>query len=704
MDNGNHGHGAGGGAAAAADLAKARHSLGAAERDDDAIRAARDVFRDIDVLLKALRTYDASHPRISDFHDRLQMSLGACLVHTERLSVALQPRAVLMDAEILFETERIETNPWFPLFADGIRHIDFRRGMSRDEIVALVRVMRRALDKTETEVEFDSVTLLWECELQHVRFHAIDSFVAGNGSDADERLDAFQEILASSRSRELAGDALTGEDYARGARVHRDPSEPTGPVLESFRAENLSIIGELPDSARAVSYRLLQVDDDDFARLTALCEQDRTYAGRYFGALLTALAHRGDGEDGPLILECLRELCLRLIAGGELRKAYQMLVHLNRAVPGAAGVADFLIPDEAVERIVAILAEGANTDIEEEALALISALSPGRALSLLQATQGLGDARLRARMNRVAASWGACAAQAAGELLRDSMGETAVELIDLLRTIGGSAAHLALEQASFDTSTATRTEALHVYFQLAPHSDAIRRAERGLRAPDAGMRRASLEFLVAQREPRAANWLRGRIRDPGFASVDIDERKRVYRAYALLGGSKAGRWLLEKLEQRNTLGRARLDDERILAAYALGHLRYQQAKQVLEQLASARMTRRELRQACAEALQIIDDPAEDPATQPRDPEVRPTAEPSGKLRPARERRPRETDLPAYRGAAVDGSALSTVTSYLVTGGRHSRDSIAPEPRPDAGPRPRRDVESLMSDYVGDPDE
>lgn len=658
-------HAVRGAAAAAADLARARKAYGVDAGAIDPIlrEAAVAVFRDADVFVRSLRTYDRDHPRVSDFHARLQNRLDEYLLETEQLSVSLQPRAVMLDTETVFEAPRVEDNPWFVLFADGVRRVTFKRGLGERETMAFFGTVRNLLNRGDADSEYDSVTLLWERDFRHIEFVAIDSFVEGAEVEGAEA-DALQNVVDRCTRKELSGAELVGPAYAQGLVRRRSDDQLTRAELAVLRAENLAVLHEVPEHARSSTFRLLEVDDDDRAQLADACKVDPDEDGRYLGALLGALSERASSADGPMLRDSLDQLCTQLIRGGELRKARKALEHITTTVPGASALTEKLVGDDDVEHVVSLAAANPNTHTEEDAFQLLGALAPSKAAAVLRAAVRIADPTVRARVLAVAVPWGAAAARAVAAVIGLTTEPIARDLIALLEKIGGPSAADALGEASRSGPAAIRGDAAAAYFKVASHADSTRRAERGLRSSNSAVRAASLDFLVRIRAPRAGAWVRARIDDAGFTALDFEERKRMVVGYAQLDPRRAAPWMLEELSQRNTLGRAKVDEQRALAAWGLTHLRHRGAKPVLERIRAERMLHDALRDACLHALEHIDRPA--PALAP------PPPDPAEAYRRAM----------AARRPAPDRRSAPTPAS-------------APAPQP----RERPVVDALLSDYL-----
>src|SRR6185503_9394614 len=205
--------------------------------------------------------------------------------------------------------------------------------------------------------------------------------------------------------------------------------------------------------------------------------------------------------------------------------------------------------------------------------------------------------------------WGAAAVEAATAALADSSEDLALDLLYLLKCAGTQAAASALERATHHAAATIRAGALRMLGEVATGAAIAPSIRRALGDVDPIVRAIALELAVAHRPDGCERWIAQAIEAERLSEVDLGEKKRLFVAYATLGGEKVAPDLLARLEQRNLLSRTSIDEERSAAASALGHLRYQGARATLERLSRGMLVRSIVSSACKEALADLDKPA-----------------------------------------------------------------------------------------------
>jgi hypothetical protein len=223
----------------------------------------------------------------------------------------------------------------------------------------------------------------------------------------------------------------------------------------------------------------------------------------------------------------------------------------------------------------------------------------------------LGQVEQRGRRRRVCQSiarWGQAAIDAVTTALPTSTEEVALDLLFLLRAVGSDASLRALELACMHPSPAVRANALREYAQASPPAAVRSRTFAGLDDADPVVRAAALELLVAHQFEGAVRWLEEQLAPDALADSDLGEKKRLFTAYAVLGGTAAAEALHARLEQRNLLARSGIDDERIAAAAALAHVRYAPARAALEKVSKTTLIRNTVKLACLAALEDLERP------------------------------------------------------------------------------------------------
>ena len=663
----------GGKAAAAADLARARGAREEKDVDREKLANAAAVFQASDALQSALRTYSRGHPALGRFTEKLEGALLRYFDRDDELSFGLEPRALLVDGLAAQTADRVESNIWFPLFAAGIRELTLLPGIDAEEVLALFELLLELRDAAslDQEGEDDAVTMLWQAELEHVEFIAIDSFTHGEGDE--EKLAALRQMVETSMLKELTALSLAGEPYAANElpRRLRDVALTSADV-DVLRAENLAALDDMPMPG-APSPALHAIDPGELGAFAAACVEEPTIVERYVDALLAAL---GRADDGEPILEQMRDLFAAVIKDRRYIRGRRMVEQIIAAASRGRGdwrddIERRVITPATLELIVDAIASG-DRDAVVELTKLVRALSSWAAAPLVGRLPSVDDDQLRATLAEIAAGWG----EATQLALRDTIERTAderraLELVRLAVRVGGRAVIRTLRAALEHWSSMIRANAFRALAQRASPAEADAAAIAALADADPVVRRLALEHIIRYRPAAAARAVARRV-ESDLGEIDLEELCRLYTARAAVGGPAVAGWLLDRLGQRGLLGRARANDERIAAAGALAYLRWGEARLMLSKLAGSRLSRKDVRDAAAAALADLDKPP--PAAPP----------------------PRETDPdPVPRSAEAPSRARRESAGPRISF-RQTRSPQAPPPEP----KPRSEsMERLLSEYL-----
>ncbi|MEZ4465997.1 MAG: hypothetical protein R3F43_16440 [bacterium] len=132
------------------------------KRVRDALRFVRDGAVDTDAK-------DFSH-HVEQAHRALQ---GACGEAGE-VTLAVATNRINLDDEVVYRSEAQDANLAFDLFKQGLRRITFQAGIKAEEVSAFIRALAECRDATSSDQDF--ISTLWQEELEHVRYVAIDGF------------------------------------------------------------------------------------------------------------------------------------------------------------------------------------------------------------------------------------------------------------------------------------------------------------------------------------------------------------------------------------------------------------------------------------------------------------------------------------------------------------------------------------------------
>ncbi|MGL4207817.1 MAG: hypothetical protein ACRCTY_00365, partial [Candidatus Adiutrix sp.] len=93
----------------------------------------------------------------------------------ERLPLTVHKDRLTYQDEIVFQDKAEEQSIIFPLYRDGVQWLEFSRGITIDELEALINLINR-FRVLRDEAEDDLVTAMWEIDFVHLKYQTADFF------------------------------------------------------------------------------------------------------------------------------------------------------------------------------------------------------------------------------------------------------------------------------------------------------------------------------------------------------------------------------------------------------------------------------------------------------------------------------------------------------------------------------------------------
>jgi hypothetical protein len=668
--------------------------------DEEIARMAK-VFALLERALTAIKQYSKDHPepkrRLDEAFRELASALMTCDI---ALAWNLTPYSFTARETMLWEPEA----PWnripYQLFADGVRMMGFAPGLDETEFHEWVRLIK--LDpSTDFAPEDDLVTLLWDANLEHVFFQAIDSFADGDqdqraryeadranvvaGAHLDHRTALTQMVGAErANTRKGSGDKTSAVEKSR--ELFRLLSRGDSTDAEAAaRVANLNLLEESPEEAEAA--KSLQLDDDTRALLAARMEVDIGATSERF-VVAAAEAFVGMAKMG---------------------RSAAVTTPLRRAVDGLANGA----PHKAVDMILAlrdaVLVEGKEIETESLRETITSdVLSPATLLEILRGSSRLdGEARSE-YLKGVARVLGCLQPQhvdsalsflpeaKAGELLdlllvfvtRTGRGnetkigalfpsasvDLGLALVRLLAEIDTESAKGAVAMASQSPHALVRIEALgHVEGVSGPRLRIEMR--KLLEDPDPDVRLLALRAMESHHIAIAGPFLVLRIQEEHFSKLPFEERKQSLQTLSQLRPKRCEEVCMALLSDARLLRLDAHEETRELAAQFLAEVAASDpAFFLLEGIAKSSAWRngKRVRDAASAALDRLKQRAQQAEQRKTD---RKTSTGTGSE--AKKRRTGSTAMP--EPAAASGTAAGTARAAKST----ERGETEPTPNKEA---------------------
>jgi hypothetical protein len=336
-------------------------------------------------LLKAqrdYRRYPRNNPILGRRREELLARLSRLLEELGRLTLGVGPAQLVWEGQEVYrgaEGEREGLSA--PLHRHGIRELTLEVGLSAVELEGLLDAL--ALTPGADGEEEDLLGLLWERELEHVRWTMTEDLPA----DAGWATDPLGALSAALHEASLSG---------------RRP--PARPLPEAAALAHAAALRAPPAPDARASLAAVALPPEALQQLRAMQEEDRQrdVGVAVVDVLLSTLSTASlDPSDADELVGAMRRIVEVSLAEGQLRRAAQVLMHLGaRALdptlgPAVRGALHALSQESSLRFLVDRLKEGWGGTEEAELAALLAELPHEAAPVLFQALDVLADRRMR---------------------------------------------------------------------------------------------------------------------------------------------------------------------------------------------------------------------------------------------------------------------------------------------------------------------
>ena len=151
---------------------------------DPRVETARELFRHVDRLFPSVRQFGWDHPATERSLRTAFEGFTEALSKAGAAALAIRPYSLLSFGHTAWEPGSPFDAVPYNLFACGMRSLTIDRGITMDELRALLSLL--LLDPVrDLPPEDDLVTAFWERALPHVSYEVVDAFTDGDASERE---------------------------------------------------------------------------------------------------------------------------------------------------------------------------------------------------------------------------------------------------------------------------------------------------------------------------------------------------------------------------------------------------------------------------------------------------------------------------------------------------------------------------------------
>jgi len=287
---------------------------------EEGVKSTRALIQSFLQTVKAFRLYETGHPILSKFLDRLRKDFEHYFHEFDSFSLQIGEHRLFYQGKVVYESQDLKESLSFLFFKDGIREIQFTKGLEFREILDFLNVVRKG--EHVNRMEDDLVTLLWEKDFSHISFTTVDDFLGGSGIFVPA---TWEDLVKGSEFKGFPDGGLGEGIFEKEARQELREEEGLKQLINPSLGQSLA--------------QACQLTPDEMERLRQEVEQEQTPEYLFFliNNLIEILLHLGEDVDAyENMISYFERLIHSLLEQKEIEKVVTILRNLNETMESMA--------------------------------------------------------------------------------------------------------------------------------------------------------------------------------------------------------------------------------------------------------------------------------------------------------------------------------------------------------------------------------
>ena len=282
--------------------------------EEKSVKATRALIQTFLQTVKAFRIYEANHPILLKFMERLKKDFDNYFEEFDSFPLLVGELRLFYRGKVVYENQDVKESLAFFFFKDGIREIKFLKGLEFREMVDFLHIVRKS--ESVSRLEDDLVTLLWEKDFSHITFGTVDEFLESGSHFVPATEEDFIERLEFKGYGKEAADEIAPE---------REKEEPRALIVEGLK----QVLNPSPGQSLV---QACQLTPDEIEEINREIEQEHQpdYIYLLVDNLVEILLHLGDDMDAyENMISYFERTTGSVLEKREVRKAVVVLKRLN---------------------------------------------------------------------------------------------------------------------------------------------------------------------------------------------------------------------------------------------------------------------------------------------------------------------------------------------------------------------------------------
>jgi hypothetical protein len=516
----------------------------------------------IEELLRArkqMRIYPENNPVHREAARKLFQRFNDYFRERGEFTWKIDRYSITCNEETIYHKEDRDDNLALFFFRDGLRTLSFRQGLTEEELREFVRILNIDFD-AEAEDD-DIVTLMWEADFQHIKYLVDENFLS---------------------DWEITGSSAISDEAIRNAHAAGLMSEESKP------------------------WRPAGVDEETIERIKASIEEHKKPRTRKTATILVEMFRRG--KDTGKVARFLEETVRYAVSKGDFGSAAYILEQtVSFRDSGTTGQALMSPLISAINgpRMIGAIGEllSAGCAIDEEDFLRFARFFDERAIPHLMRIMG-DEENLRSRRILIGALsvTGRLNIHAIGRFITDDRWYVVRNTAMILGNIGSAEAISYLERAVGHEDSRVR-KTVTKSLGSSGSSNILHHIVNALRDSNVHVRIAAARALSDTGMDEAKKALMQEMSGKQFHAREINEKKEFFSALARWRDPDVKEFCLKALGRRRLFKKARHEETRACAAYALGMLELKESIPALQK--AMKSSNSQLKKMSSEAIRRL---------------------------------------------------------------------------------------------------
>ncbi len=564
------------------------------------VKMAADVLQSLSKAIKALKLYPDNSPVKHKFISDLTGKFSKFLEEYGDLALTVKQFDLLYQGEVVYTQTVKEESIAFRFFGDGIREVVFSEKLDEQEILNFINVIQGG--KGRDAEDDDIVTMMWEKDFKNIRYVVIEEGGGGGGGESEDEEEKHQPettALAAVRSGEPlknAHKAETGQNQAQAETILKSTAvefeieqiygKPFDEIFTLTTEEIEKIKQEMDREAKGdivlelldILFLILEVEEsaDSYSEMMT-----------YIVKAVKTMIISGDYKNAIVVLTRIKDTSN---IESELRQ---------RHAEAAIGITDALGDEEFLQQLTQSLNMNKTDNIDE----LFTILTMFNKKSIIPLTGMLASLDQMKSRRIVCDALAVLAKDNLDTLLKRLQDDNWLmvrNIVYVLGRIGDTKVTNHLKRVKDHREPRVRKEIIHTLSEI-KSDDAKNLLVSYLNDSDNTVRVSALKRLVSMEHRNAVPNILNIISSETFETKENYEKRELFEALAVLGYKEQLPYMKELLMKKSRLfGRAKVDELRILAAYALRKMNIPEAMDIIREGAAS--SDKTVKKICEDAL------------------------------------------------------------------------------------------------------